>query len=98
VVLHLYNHADHQRHVIVREDSQVHGPLGARLVSRSFWIQGHTGMNIAFTLTAPPHSWLDSPVVRLRLKGSTDAGEKIRWRGNVAPRPYNYVGIFVGMA
>jgi hypothetical protein len=98
VVLHLYNHADHPRHVIVREDSEVHGPAAARLVGRSFWIPGHTGMNVAFTLTAPRYSWADAPVVQLRLKGSTDAGERIRWRGNVAPRPYNYSGFFVGFA
>ena len=95
VILHLYNHADHQRHVIVREDSEVHGPLGGQLVARSFWIPGRTSMNVAFTLTAPRYAWADAPVVRLKLKGSTDAGEKFRWRGNVAPRPYNYAGFFM---
>jgi hypothetical protein len=98
VILHFYNHADHQRHVIVRKDSEVHGPAGARLVSRSFWIPGRGSMNVAFTLTASRYSWADAPVVQLRLKGSTDAGEKIRWRGNVAPRSYDYVPLFLGSA
>jgi hypothetical protein len=98
VVLHLYNHADHQRHVIVNEDSQVIGPKEARLIRREFSIQGHTGMNLVLTLTAPPHAWTDAPVVRLKLRGSTDAGERVRWRGAVMPLPYDYSGPVLGYA
>ncbi len=96
VVLHLYNHDDHLRRVVVGEDSEIHGPVGAKLQGRTLSIPGRTGINVAFTLTAPRYSWANAPVVRLTLKGSTDARERIRWRGSVAPRPYNYAGTFVG--
>jgi hypothetical protein len=90
VVLHLFNHAGHRRLVLLKDDSEVLGVRSARIVSADgFWIPSQEGMNAVLTLQAPRQSWAGAPVVRLKLRAETNADEKICWRGDVTPLPYD---------
>jgi hypothetical protein len=90
VVLHLFNHAGHRRHVLLKDVSKVLGIRSARIVSADgFWIPSQEGVNVVLTLQAPRQSWAGAPVVRLKLRAKTNADEKVWWGGNVTPLPYD---------
>ncbi len=85
--LHFFNHAD-KRHVNFEcRESRVRGVRGAYLPTRTFTLDNGASLNVIFDVVAPPAEWAVS-AVHLSLKGTTDAGEKIRWRGRVPVQPY----------
>jgi hypothetical protein len=90
VVLHLFNHSPGDRHVVLNDESEVLGVKSARIApAAGFWIPSQESVNAVFTLLAPRQSWASAPVVRLKLRARTNADEKIWWRGNVTPLPYD---------
>lgn len=90
VVLHLFNHAPGDRHVLLDDESAVLGVKSARIApADGFWIPSQESVNVVFTLLAPRQSWAGAPVVELKLTARTNADEKICWSGKVTPVPWD---------
>jgi hypothetical protein len=84
-VLHMYNHSDHERQIKIQGKPELRE---VTMLPRVFPITAHSGLNVVFTLAQKADTW---PIVtKLRLKGSTTAGDRVRWRGEVLLLGYRW--------
>jgi hypothetical protein len=94
VVLHMFNHDDHPREMIVRGQSKVRGVDGSLVVPRRVNLEPHSGKNVVLTVIAPSSNWpTPEPLTRpFVLRGRTELQERVRWRGKVTVYPYQWDG------
>lgn len=84
-VLHMYNHSDHDRQLKIQGKPELRD---VTMLPRVFAITAHNGLNVVFTLAQKTDTW--PIVIKLRLKGSTTAGDRVRWRGEVLLLGYRW--------